>query len=643
MARSKPSSPRTRPARILAFIRPNVRPSIPPPANAFELPIRLDTDHDSPLDQHGRTLQGEHGRNSVNDQSTGSQPTSVSTTEPSSSSARLDGQRRLSRILTPTSSEGLSSERGAVTSRATSNLVGTQHRVNRRRYSRTIDHLTASIDETLLGQGRWVTPHEPVQDVEFVPGRLSPEPPLPQSCSPRPSHSPPQSHSPWSGYPRTDDNEGGSASPKERRGGRKGGFEKEKAVKVGEMRQTKACLRCLFYRIECDDGDPCAQCRRKMRTWKLPCTRQRLPERLRLLFPDILIKHLEFDKVYAFMGTNAEKYLPGQEPFHLPLTQFLGEGEHRYLWLQVREVEPLGQKLLRRPGFSVVNTQDGPMVQTVEQQSPPLIPYINADQRKVEEQVSRTLELWLRRFLDEDGSNWQWYVFPKAEEQAWERSVLGQICRLLDPENEAHAKLEVAMELTFFNRLLTHSFAVPDEHIEWLYTKKLQHPQFRNRVPVNVDVEVCPRAVNTFLAMIVLHKVEIQAEATLEHINQLFASRDDSVLTGTLAFCESLLFMMVLAQLQRSVLERAKLDSSVYETTITIKEAKRLIKVMEDELATPIIELCVFKLRKVLKKRKSAISMAVTEGLEDATDQAALQFFNNLRKITELCGKSLCW
>lgn len=340
------------------------------------------------------------------------------------------------------------------------------------------------------------------------------------------------------------------------------------------------------------------------------------------------------------MGTNAESYVSGQEPFHLPLTQFLDEGEHRHLWLQVREVEPLGDRMLRRPGFSVVGTQEGPMVQVVERQSPPLIPFVNAEPLQVEEQVSKTLELWLRRFLDEKGSNWQWYVFPRPVDQAWERNVLGQICRLIDTENEAHATLEIAMELTFFNHLLTHSFAVPDEHIEWLYTQKLQHPEYKNRRPFNI--EVCPRAVNTYLKMIVLHKVELQAEVTLEHINKLFASRDDSMLTGTLAFCESLLFLMVLAQLQRSVLERATMDSGVFEDNITVQDAKQLIKVMEDELATPVVELCVFKLRKVSKKRKATLSVATTPDPEATTQEAATRIFDNLHRITELSGMSIC-
>jgi hypothetical protein len=588
----------------------------------------MDTGPDGPIDHHERMPQGEQGRSPMTDQSTGSLATSLSTAEPSNPSALLDGQRRLSTVLTPTSSEGTSSERGAVTSRATSNLVGNQHRVHRRRQARPTDHFSVSIDENLLGQGRWAPSQlETIQDVEFVPRGGSPQPPLPQS------------HSPWSGFPRSEESPGGSASPRERRGGRTGGFEKGKAAKVGEMRQIKACLRCLFYRIECDDGEPCAQCTRRMRTWKLPCSRQRLPERLDYLLPAIFTKQLEFKKVSAFMGTNAVDYLPGQGAFHLPLTQFLGEGAPRYLWLQVREVEPSGDKLLRRPGFLVVGTQTGPVMQKVEQASPPVIPVSSNEPRTAEQQISETLELWLRRFLDEKGSNWHWYAFPKDKEQAWERNILGQICDLLDPNNEEHAKLEVAMELTFFNHLLTHSFAVPREHIEWLYTKKLQHPLFKDRPPAD-NVEVVPRAVNTYLAMIVLHKVKLLAESTLEHINKLFSSRDDSLLTGTLAFCESHLFMMVLAQLQKSILQRAKLDG-VYETSITVQDAKRLIKEMEDELATPIVELCVFKLRKISKKRKPAGAVPLVEDPAATTDQAAIRFFNNVRRLTELCSKSI--
>lgn len=320
------------------------------------------------------------------------------------------------------------------------------------------------------------------------------------------------------------------------------------------------------------------------------------------------------------MGTNAKKDLHEQRPFHIPLTQFLEEVEQKYLWLQVREVKPAG-----------------PMVLAAKHQSPPLIPYVVAEREQVEEQVSENLELWLQRFLDDRGSDWQWYVFPKLVEQAWERNILGQICYLLNPSNIEHKTLQVAMELTLFNHLLTHSFTVPDGHIEWLYNKKLQHPHYKNHTPLGV--EVCPGAVNAFLAMIILHKVEVQAKLTLEHIDEPFVSRDDSMLTGTLVFCESFLFVMVLAQLQNSVLEHAKMDSNVYETTISIEEAKQLMKTMEDELATPVIELCVFKLRKVFKKRKSEASAPSNRELESSTDESMTRFFDNLHKITESCGK----
>ena len=637
MARSKPTSTRARPKGVLAFIRPNVIASTSSPPNAFELPLRtsMDIDTESPLHQLEGDPPCEDGRTPVNDQFGGSQPTSNSATEPSCSLARLERQRRLSTVLTPNTSETTNSERGALSSRATSNLIGHQRRVHRNSHSGPVEHFPVSIDENLAGQGRWMPSHfEPMQDVEFVSGTPSQELRLPQS------------NSPWSGFPRTDEGQSGGASPRERRGGRKGGFEKEKAVKVGEMRQIKACLRCWFYRIECDEGEPCAQCRRRMRTWNLPCSRERLPERLHYLLPSILTTPLEFERVLTFISTHTESYLPGQSAFHLPLTQYLDTGEEeaepqqKYLWLQVREAEPLGPKLLRKRAFSGVDTEAGPVCQEVELEAPVLVPYIQPGKhQELEKDVNDIFKRWLLQFLERD-SRWEWYVFPRGKEHAWQRNVLGQICRLLNPEYTEHADLEVAMELTFFVHLLTHSFVVPEEQIKWLYTQKLQHPQFRNRVPAD-GVTVAPRPVNMYLGMIVLNKVRLQANATLEHLNKLFASRDDSILVCTLAFCESFLFLMVLAQLQRSVMEHAILGKEVYDEAITVQEAKRLITEMEDELATPIIELCVYKLRKISKKRKAPASMAIPEDGVAEADRMPTRFFDNLRAITEQSGRSI--
>lgn len=275
MARSKPPSPRPRRAGVPAAIRPNVRASVPHLASSFELPLLMDTGRQVAPAQRSRVASSLDGHNPLEDQSTGSLPTTRSTTQTTSSSAKLDGQRRLSTNLTPTSSEASQSEHDASTTHATS----VARRANRRP-SRASEQILPSIDESLAFQGRWVPGQiDAVQDVEFVNTRPASE-----------QHED-SGHSPWSGLNRPSDNQYGSTSPAEldvNRGGRRGGLGKEKAAKVGGMRQTRACLRCFVYRIECDGETPCSQCRRRMRTWNLGCTRQRLPERLEILLPGTL-------------------------------------------------------------------------------------------------------------------------------------------------------------------------------------------------------------------------------------------------------------------------------------------------------------------------------------------------------------------
>ena len=627
MARSKPSSPKARrPPVLAAAIRPNVRASIPLPASSFEVPILVNGNLDVELVRHDQVPRSQlAGSNPPREQSTGSLLTSRSTTRTSSSSARLDVQRRLSTVLTPTSSEASQSEQDASSTHATLNIAAHGRRAANYRHLRATEQGLPSIDETLAGQGRWVPVHiDAVQDVEFV------------NTGPAPGHLVAQDQSPWSGLHQPADAISTSPTGSDvNRGGRKGGLGKEKATKVGGMRNTRACLRCFVYRIECDESEPCAPCRKRMRTWRLGCTRRRLPERLDILLPDILTAHLEFKKVCSFINTNAEMYRG--PTFHLPLTQFLGQ--RGPLWIPVREIAPLGSKLIQSRQFTI---NDERIVETLDLDSLPVVPYWPPKRTKEEiAQIEQTLMQWLRGIAHTERSDWQGYVFPrkKVDVYLWERNILGQICYLLDPSKPEHEQLEAAMELTFFNYIQIHAFVVPPDQFKYVYNK-LQNPAFSGHRPAPND-EVCSRAVNAFLAMLTMHKFKLLAAGTLEHLNFLFADRKSTVEIGVLAFCESFLFLLVLAQLQKSVLENTMMEQDDEATNFSKDDAVREIKRMEDELAIVIIELCVFKLRKVAKKLKAEERGAEGDDIDMGTQRTTSQFFDRLHKITVLCGKFL--
>lgn len=614
---------------MLATIRPNVRPSVPSPVSAFEFSL-LVNEHQPPDPQRDEAVPTHLGAyNLLRDQSTGSLPTSRSTTQTSSSSAKLDQQRRLSTILTPNSSEPSRSEDGASTTHATSNLVGHGHLNVRRRLSAVAEQVLPTIDETLAGQGRWATGHiDAMQDVEFVNTGPDLEPTVTLG------------QSPWSGLHQNAELQPGSNSPEGldvNRGGRRGGLGKVKAAKVGGMRHTRACLRCFVYRIECDELEPCSQCGRRMRTWNLGCTRRRLPERLSVLLPDIITAPLEYTKVCVFINSSALYYRG--ERFHLPVTQFLGERE---LWIPVREVEPSGLELMRRQAFRISTDQPERIVRPIDLKNLPVIPYWSAEREQDEvTQINETLEAWLRAIALKEKSGWQNHVFPRLGKDVylWERHVMGQMCRLLDPSDPAHAKLEVAMELTFCNHLVIHSFAVPNDQLKYV-SSKMHHPDFKDMTPAPKQ-EISARAVNMFLSMLIMRKMRLQAGVVLEHLSLLFADRKSTIELGVLTFCESFLFLLVLAQLQISVLQRAINKANDGDTSFSMQDAREEIQRMENELATVIIELCVFKLRKVSKKMK-AEGRPLEAGGDvdmDAHEASASRFFDRLHKITELSGK----
>jgi hypothetical protein len=347
----------------------------------------------------------------------------------------------------------------------------------------------------------------------------------------------------------------------------------------------------------------------------------------------ILTAHLTRDNVASYVNTNAESWLG--PPFHLPLTQSLGE--ERPLFVPVREVVPLGSKIVERPAFSAgIDSQGDRTVQKINLKSPPLVPYFGSDgSTSTEVEVDETIKQWLRRIVQSKRSNWQRIIFP-SDHRAWERNILGQICNLIDTNNNEHKHLEIAMELTFFNHIQIHPFEIPSAQVDNVYSKLL-NPDFNQQRP-DPGERVCPRAVNKFLTMLIMRKVQLQAEALLEHLSTLFADRKSTVETGIFAFCESFLFLLVLAQLQISVLQTGQLLHNDDNERYTKEEAQQEIREMEAELATIIIELCVFKLRKVAKRMKSEGPTA--DGEVNMLDQEPpSQFFDRLHKITELCGE----
>lgn len=336
------------------------------------------------------------------------------------------------------------------------------------------------------------------------------------------------------------------------------------------------------------------------------------------------------------MDTNAESWLG--PAFHLPLTQSLGE--ERPLFLPVREVVPLGLEIVNRPAFREIDSQAGRTVEITNLASPPLVPYFGADgSTSTEVEIDETIKQWLRRIVESKRFNWQNVIFPEDHE-VWERNVLGEICSLIDTSNQEHKHLEIAMELTFFNHIQIHSFEIPSDQVDRVYSK-LQNPEFNTWRPGRGD-RVCPRAVNTFLAMLIMRKFRLQAEAVLEHLSILFADRKSTVETGIFAFCESFLFLLVLAQLQNSVLQTAEMfhDHEDPEKRYTKEEARREIKHMENELATIIVELCVFKIRKVAKRMKSEGPTSGGE-VNMLEQEPPSRFFDRLHKVTHLCSKLL--
>lgn len=126
-----------------------------------------------------------------------------------------------------------------------------------------------------------------------------------------------------------------------RRGRRKGSLPPPKRTKVSETRRIGACMSCALAKVECD-GDKdgiCARCKKEQESPRLfssfeICTRARLSDYIKLLFPRALKRHLDKAQVdqlaniydnYFTLNTVEAQFSCGRDypPLVLLLTEYV--------------------------------------------------------------------------------------------------------------------------------------------------------------------------------------------------------------------------------------------------------------------------------------------------------------------------------
>jgi hypothetical protein len=405
-----------------------------------------------------------------------------------------------------------------------------------------------------------------------------------------------------------------------RKGVRTHGFSKEDARKISEMRKTRACLKCHLNKDPCDNGHPsCIKCGTKLRKWKLGCTRARFEDYEASFPPRVLRTDLEYQRVYDLFNVNAEVWRG--RPFDISINQDLGGPHPKLLDIRVREAVLLGNKLLCRP-MQVVN---GETVQTIIQESPPILPYYQKHPLECL-RIRDDILNWLDEVAEKKSEDFHWYWYSEEEEDVWERSILGEICKFFNASS--NSQVGNALLMTALVYIMIHSYTIPEEQAEELYMK-LSDKSF-HRKPVG---PVCPRAINKFVAMLLLPKlIEVSGKVLVDLKEQLIDPRrswDGLKASREVTFSVAYLAIMVIGHFQNTILQYCDLDEVLDEHTVSREEAEREIRLLE-ELGHLITELAVVRLRK--DRPRPGSSAANEYDIEPGS------FFDLVRRATQESG-----
>lgn len=403
-----------------------------------------------------------------------------------------------------------------------------------------------------------------------------------------------------------------------RKGVRTRSFSKEDKQKINDMRKTRACLKCHLNKDECDNGYPCIKCSTRLRKWKLGCTRARFEDFEASFPPRVLRSDLNWQKVYSLINANATVWRG--RPFEISIKQELGGPQPKLLRIRVCEADLLGDRLCRRP-MQVVN---GDFVETIHQESPPILPYYQDDPTK-SWLIRDDILSWLHEVAETKTEDFHWHWYPEDDQDMWERSILGEICTYF--HETSSSQVGDALLMTTLVYIMIHSFTIPEVEAEELYMG-LSDERY-HRKPTE---EVSPRAVNKFVAMFLLPElVKISKKVLADLKEQLIdcrRSRDGFKISREVVFCEAYLTMMVIGHFQNTVLQYFDFDEVLEEHTISREEAEDEIRWLE-ELGNLVTELAAVRLRKDQPRLGSAVN---------ESDVKSDSLLDRIRKATRESG-----
>jgi hypothetical protein len=312
-------------------------------------------------------------------------------------------------------------------------------------------------------------------------------------------------------------------------------------------------------------------------------------------------------------------------PFLLPLS--IGFGEPWIFWAV--EIFPGTHELHQMFGFYQHVDVEHHGVSPFPLTNPPVIPiWINPLQMHI------SIDCWLDNMIGNPQVGWQYHWFPYPS-QIWQLSILHGICdyyRGQKPNSDkiattAHQTLRWALKMSVLSYVMGHTFLVPDDDVDTLF-RHLENPHSRAQLP---HQNVCPRAANKFVKMMVFPVMRVVVERTLSGLHELFRANVQPAELWDVVFSIVFLCLMVVSSTRRSLFQLASISAAKNDASFSREDAASKAQTMETEFVEHIIGMFHDKFH--TSKRNKHFNPL--EGLGNAGRQSFSPFATYVKTMTE--------
>lgn len=366
---------------------------------------------------------------------------------------------------------------------------------------------------------------------------------------------------------------------------------------------------------KCSEGHPCTNCQNKRgRKWKLPCIRQRLNERVGVLFPPPIERRYGHDETYKHINSLACWYQYDMPEFTIQVEMGFKAPP---LSVTVKEVEPTKHERLLQTFQVDRKTGD---LGTSGIWDAPLLPYFRDTDAFKEDMLTQIRAIMQHVFQQKNATGLYWPYEAFGARGDW----AGQVAEFTN-EFQAGARhtayfapIYKAHRLLFLSCLFDRTFLIVGHEKDRVLSKLLNRPS--PALLVGADGEpakyICSEALQRIIRAIIypyfkecaIDCLTVLHDTLLNLADPKDKSAPPSLAARDLAFSLAFILLVAVAQMQSRLLMLTSMSSREAGIDLGLDEAEGYIETMEEQLVGYVVLFHEFAVKKRARGARSSIS-----------------------------------